>query len=218
MHPFTLYKSREFAVPQPVELEPSIRPTRGSPYNLTPIICCPIGDLKAGDVIDVPVCYAQVSTKMTHALMVGSHLILTQAFHSSPRPSQNDFGPWLEISEATTHNITATQHHYPVRVAGRHVLQQDWPNAHLLFLIYTAWPTWNGSSLLLVDPDYGRMEGAIHRPATREEMLDFLGMTATPPAPPPPAPAPDPNMVSLSITRAHADALVAVAAQVPSAA
>ena len=237
--PFRFLQTREFAAVQPVELATTLRPTTGGPYRLTPLVRVELGALRAGDVIDVAACSVQVSTKLTHATMVGSHLILCDSSRTSAAFSQNDFGRWVEVTEEMTTNVTATDHHHPIRTSGRYVVAEDWDNAFLVFLVYAAWPTWNGTSTLTVDRDFGRLEGYVARPITAQELAEFIAGGPAPepdeppaPEPPPPAPAPEPPApapepppapppepelwpLSLQITAAQAAALQEIAAQIP---
>ena len=234
--PFRFLQHREFAAVQPVELATTLRPTTGGPYRLTPLVRVELGALRAGDVIDVAACSVQVSTKLTHATMVGSHLILCDSTKVSAGFSQNEWGRWVEVTEAMTTNVTATDHHHPIRTSGRYVVAEDWDNAFLVFLVYAAWPTWNGTSTLTVDRDFGRLEGYVARPITAQELAEFIAGGPAPepeeppapaPEPEPPAPAPEPppapppepdvELIPLWIAPDDAAALQRIAAQIPTA-
>lgn len=211
MLPFKLYKTREIAAPQKVELITTLLPTKGSPYRLTPVIKLPIGELKAGDVIDINSACCQVSGTITYNMMVGSHLILCDGEKISAGISQNEWGRWVEINEAMTTNFNTNIRHLPVRRTGRYIVTEDWANANLVFLVYASSDAWNGSTRLTVDQDFGRLEGTIQREVTRAELWEFLG------AVPEPVPDPDPpeGMINLSITQAQGAAIKEVAALIP---
>jgi hypothetical protein len=239
MNEFTIYKSRNFSAPQPVERITSIRPTVGAPFRYTPVIYFPIGELKAGDVLDIPACYAQVSSRMPYNLMVGSILILTEVAQGAATMSMSDFSPFVELTEGTAQNIDHNVHHYPVRVSARHVVTRDMADAKLIFIVYCASSAWDGAALVSVDQDYGRLEGAIHRAVTPAELAEFLTGVPAPappapapeppapaPEPPPPAPAPEPEpeppapppppeFITLQVAPDDAAALQRIAAQIP---
>lgn len=189
---FDLYLTRHVAAPQPVEQLPGVKPKIGPPYVMYPIICLPIGEIKAGDVISIPAAYCQVSSQMPYYLMVGSWLTLHDHPHSVATAGLDGWGDFVEVSEATTTNITQIVHHHPVRQSGHITVPRDIEDAYLIFWVYAASSAYDGTSVLTVDQDYGRLEGAVYRKATAADLLALLGDGVPAPAPPAPAPAPVP--------------------------
>lgn len=227
MDGFSFLKSREFSAGYvDVEIHESMRCTTGAPFLLYPIISTPVGDLLAGDVVDVPVAYCQVSSRMTYNVMVAGMLVLTTGEIRRATTDRTEWGTFYELSEAVGFNIDNNMHHYPVQRAGRFVMPADMPNAYASLVVYAASSSHDGVSLLKVDKDFGRLCGAVHRAVKREELAEFIGAVPAPapapepppPAPePPPAPPPAPELVTLQITPTQAVALQEVAAQIPTA-
>lgn len=211
-----------------VEQITSIQPTTGGPYKYYPVITLAIGDVKANDHINLTAAYCQVSSKMPYNLMVGSQVILT----SKPitQMTQDKVAVWgsdyREVTESFGTNITNNVHHHPCQQAAHFRVPYDMLNAHLTLIVCSASTAYDGSSLLLVDQDYGRMEGFVERDATAEDLQALLDTAAPAPEPPPPAPAPEPAPppappppaiypVTVEVSEVHADALRALVALLP---
>lgn len=213
-----------------VEQITSIQPTTGGPYKYYPVISLPIGDLASGDCINLVAAYCQVSSRMAYNLMVGSQVILTS--RQVTEMTQDKLVGWgsdyREVTEAFGTNITNAIHHHPVQHTAHFEVPHDMVNAHLTLIVYSASTAYDGSSLLLVDQDYGRMEGFVERDATAEDLQALLDTAPAPapappapapepPPPPAPAPEPEPELITLQITAAQALALQEVAAAIPAA-
>lgn len=199
---FVLKSIREFSSPiENAEQKTFVRPTIGHPYIYVPVICVPIGDVIAGDVVEVNSAYCQVTTEMRYNLMVSSMLIMTDHFMTANVRGRETWQHFPEITEAVGFNIDRNMHHYPVQQTGRYTVTQDMPNAHVVLMVWAASTAYDGSSVLNVDADRGRIEGAVHRAVTAADLNRILGNQS-------------PEVIPVTITAQQASALQDVAAAI----
>lgn len=201
---FVLKAVREFSSPiENAEQKTFIRPTIGHPYIYVPVICVPVGDVIAGDVIEVNSAYCQVTTEMRYNLMVASMVILADHFMTANVRGRETWQHYPEITEAVGFNIDRNMHHYPVQQTGRFTVTQDMQNAHVVLMVWSASTAYDGTSILNVDADRGRIEGAVHRTITASDLQRMLGLE------------PQSNeTLSVNITAHHAAVLQDVAATI----
>lgn len=151
-----------------------ITPTVGGPYRFHPVLKLAVGDLKAGDVLDVGACTVQVSSRMPYNLMVASVLILTGTQPVNVTSNMQDYAPYHEVTEGQGMNIDKNIHHYPIQRTALWTVPVDIANAHLNLIVYAASTAYDGVSTLKVDQDYGRLEVAVHREVTPAQLQNFL--------------------------------------------
>lgn len=201
---FNLYLSRPFtAGVNTVEQVTAIKPIKVTPYVHYPVICLPIGDVMAGDIIHVADCSCQVSWReTTFDIMVASLVIVTDRPITDPVSDRSLWGPYLEVAEGRGTNISSKIHHHPVARSGQFTMPVDMANAHIVFQVYAASSIYDDVALLTVDQDYGRLEGAVLRKATAADIQALLNSVA-------PAPAPATAAVSIVLTQDQVDAVVA---------
>lgn len=122
------------------------------------VFSLPLPDLAVGDVVQAFGSFGATNPEL-YNVMVGKYLVIASSAGATTG---------IEVSEASTRNITPDMHHDAVQSYGSYKVTSALINRFLNYIAYTAANPAQAGDYVAVEPDYGRLFVNVLRAAELE--------------------------------------------------